>query len=156
MSKKKEKRIWIDRKEKRFEEENKVVIEWEKYNDPRRNHAIYAFTQNLSIEGARILTDINFPIDTVFRITLTLSRSKQIVNIKAKVIWVNPVFDGDLFEVGMEFIHEQPRTITCLLKHLFGKDLPTNLAAKIIKAENKTANSVQRKFKKKRILSLME
>lgn len=127
MSKRKEKRTWKDRREKRFEEENKVVIEWENNKDPRRNNAIYAFTQDLSIEGAKILTDINFPIDTVFRITLTLSRSKQIVNIKAKVKWEKPVFDGDLFEVGLEFIHERPRTIACLLKHLFGKDLPQNL-----------------------------
>ncbi len=156
MSKRKEKRIWKDRREKRFEEENKVVIEWENYKDPRRNDAIYAFTQDLSIEGAKILTDINFPIDTVFRITLTLSRSKQIVTIKAKVRWVKPVFDGDLFEVGMEFIHEQPPTIACLLKHLFGKDFPTNLSEKIIKAEDKTAKPKRQKFKKKRLLSLIE
>ncbi len=152
MSDRTEKRSWKDRREKRIEEENKVVIDWENYEEwvnyknQKRNNAIYAFTQDLSIEGARILTDINFPIDTVFMITMTLSRSKQILDIKAKVRWVKPVFDGDLFEAGLEFNHEGPITIACLLKHLFGKDLPENLAEKIIKVESKKAKRRTRKF----------
>ncbi len=143
MLNKNEKRIWKNRKEKRFEEENKVVIEWESYKNQKRNNAIYAFTGDLSVGGTRILTDINFPIDTVFMITMTLSRSKQILEIKAKVRWVKPVFDGDLFEAGLEFNHEGPITIACLLKHLFGKDLPANFAEKIINEENKKAKSEQ-------------
>ncbi len=142
MSKRKRKRTWKDRREKRFEEENKVVIEWANYKNPKRNNAIYAFTKDLSIGGSRILTDINFPIDTIFIITLTLSRSRQILTLAAHVKWVKPVYDGDLYEVGLEFIHEQPQTIAGFFKHLYGKDLPENFAAKLIDIENKSAISV--------------
>ena len=85
---------------------------------------IYAFTQDLSIDGAKILTDINFPVDTIFDITLTLSRSMQIITLAAHVRWVKPVYDEDLFHVGLEFIHERPQTISSLIRHLYGKDLP--------------------------------
>jgi Tfp pilus assembly protein PilZ len=141
MARKKQLRTWKDRKEKRIEEENKVVIEWANYKNPKTNNAIYAFTQDLSIGGAKILTDINFPIDTIFIITLTLSRTRQIITLPAYVRWVKPVYGGDLYEVGLEFIHELPQTIAGLFKHLFGKDLRPSLAEKIVEAENKAANS---------------
>ncbi|MCJ7582265.1 MAG: PilZ domain-containing protein, partial [Candidatus Aminicenantes bacterium] len=141
MSIRKRKRTWKDRREKRFEEENKVVIEWANYKDPKRNDAIYAFTMDISIGGSKILTDVNFPVDTLFVITLTLSRSSQIITLPAKVKWVNPVYDGGLYEVGLEFIHEQPQTIAGFFKHLYGKDLPENFAAKLIEIESKTVIS---------------
>jgi len=144
MLKRKSKRTWKDRREKRIEEENKVVIEWANYQNPKRNNAIYAFTQDLSIGGAKILTDINFPVDTIFIITLTLSRSRQIITLAARVKWVKPVYDGDLYEVGLEFIHELPQTIAGLFKHLFGKDLRPSLAEKLLEVESKTDFPVQK------------
>ena len=140
MARKRGLRTWKDRKEKRFEEENKVVIEWANYKNPKRNNAIYAFTKDLSIEGAKILTDIKFPVEALFMITLTLSRSRQIITLVAQVRWVNPVYDGDMYEVGLQFNHEQPQTISGLFKHLYGKELRFELAEKLVEVENKTAN----------------
>ena len=141
MGKKKILHTWKERREKRIQEENKIVIEWANYKNPKRNNAIYALTQDLSIDGTNILTDVNFPIDTIIKITLTLSRSRQIITVAAHVKWVNPVYDGDLYEVGLKFIHELPQTIAGMFKHLYGKDLPTNEAAIIVEAENKAARS---------------
>ena len=140
MARKRGLRTWKDRKEKRFEEENKVVIEWANYKNPKRNNAIYAFTKDLSIEGAKILTEIKFPVETLFMITLTLSRSRQNITLVAQVRWVNPVYGGDLYEVGLQFNHEQPQTISVLFKHLYGKELRLELAEKLVEVENKTAN----------------
>ena len=139
MSLRKRRRTWKERREERFEEENKVVIEWANYKNPERNNVIYAFTKDLSIGGSKILTDVNFPVGTLFVITLTLSKSLQIVSLTAKVKWVNPVYDGDLFEVGLEFIHEQPQTIAAFFKHLYGKELPPNFATKLVALENNNA-----------------
>ena len=139
MVRKRKLRTWKDRREKRFKEENKVIIEWANYRNPERNNAIYAFTLDISIGGAKVLTDIDFPVDTIFMITLTLSSSRQIVTVAAHVRWVKPVFGGDLYEAGLEFIHERPQTIAALFRHLYGKELPENLAERIVEAENKSA-----------------
>ena len=69
---------------------------------------------------------------------MTLSRSKQILTLPAKVNWVKPVYDGDLYETGLDFIHEQPQTIAGFFKHLYGKSLPPNIAAKLVEIDNKT------------------
>ncbi len=135
MAKKRSKRTWKDRKDKRIIEENKAVIEWANYKDRSRKNAIYAFTKDLSIGGAKILTDVKFPVDTIFVITLTLSRSRQILSLPAHVKWVNPVYDGDLYEAGLEFVHEQPQAMAGLFKHLFGKEIRPALAEKLVEVE---------------------
>lgn len=112
------------RRDKRFEEENKVVIECKNYQDPDKMNSIVAFTKDISIGGSMILTDIFFPVDTTFKVTLTLSRSRQIVHMDAQVKWIRSVYEGDLFEMGVEFVHETPQTIANLFKHLYGKGVP--------------------------------
>ena len=132
---KKEVRAWKNRRELRFDEENKVVIEWAQHKDPRHSNKILAFTQDLSIGGAKILTDINFPVDTIFMINLTLSRSRQNVRVAAKVRWATPFIDGDLYEVGLELIHDFSDTVSCLMRHLFGKDFPQDVALEMNEEE---------------------
>ncbi|MFC2161899.1 PilZ domain-containing protein [Acidobacteriota bacterium] len=128
-------RAWKDRRDKRFIEENKAIIEWAQYKDPEHGNKIYAFTQDLSIGGTKILTDVSFPIDTVFMITLTLSRSRQIIKVAANVRWVKPVINEDLYEIGLEFIHDFNQSVTGLMKHLFGKEFPQDLALEMNQQE---------------------
>ena len=138
MARKRGLRTWNDRKEQRFEEENKVVIEWANYKNPKRNNAIYAFTKDIALAGSKILTDINFPIDTILMITLTLSRSRKVIKVAANVRWVKPVFNGDLYEVGLEFIHDFPQTLSILIRHLFGKEYPQDVSLEMSKAQSRT------------------
>jgi c-di-GMP-binding flagellar brake protein YcgR len=114
------------RRDKRFDEENKVVIECKNYVEPDQVNSVLAFTKDISIGGCRILTDIFFPVDSQMKITLTLSRSRQIVKLSAHVKWIKSVYDGDLFEMGVEFVHDTPQTIANLFKHLYGKGVPPN------------------------------
>ncbi|MCJ7583135.1 MAG: PilZ domain-containing protein [Candidatus Aminicenantes bacterium] len=137
---KKEVLAWKDRRGVRFIEKNKAVIEWAQHKDPKRNNKIYARTQDLSIGGAKILTDINFPVDTVFMITLTLTRSRKIIKVAAMVRWVNPVNGGDSYEVGLKFGHYSPNYTSVLIRHLFGKDYPQDVALEMAQEER---NSVQ-------------
>ncbi|MFC2168358.1 PilZ domain-containing protein [Acidobacteriota bacterium] len=135
---KKEKRAWEERRDKRFEEENKVIIEWDQYRNPKRSNAIYAFTKDIALAGAKILTDINFPLDTLLTINLTLSRSKKVIKVAANVKWVKPVFNGDLYEVGLEFIHDYPQTLSILIRHLFGEEFPQDVSLEMSKAQSRT------------------
>ena len=137
---KKELRAWKSRRELRFNEENKVVIEWAQHKDLRHSNKILAFTQDLSVGGAKILTDINFPVGTIFMINLTLSRSRQNIRVAANVRWTAPVFDGKLYEIGLQLIHDFPDTVSCLIRHLFGHDIPKDVA---LEMNEKERNPVQ-------------
>ena len=72
------------------------------------------------------MTDKHYPVGTDVNLILTLSRSRQTLNIGANVKWVRGLYDGNLFEMGLEFKHDITDTILCLLKHLYGKGVPTS------------------------------
>jgi hypothetical protein len=117
--------VWMkdNRKEKRVNEENRIVIEYlADGEDSKKSKTINALTKDLSIGGARILTDKFFPSGTILNITLTLSRSRQIIKLQGKVKWVRGLYDGDLFEIGIEFLHDISKTVLALIGHLYGKE----------------------------------
>ena len=135
IAKKEEVHMWKDRRDKRFIEENKAVIEWAQYKDPEHDNKIYAFTQDISLGGTKVLTNINFPIDTVIMISLTLSRSRQIIKVAANVRWVEPVINEDLYKIGLEFLHDFSQPLTDLMRHLFGKEFPRDVALEMAQHE---------------------
>ncbi|MFC2160760.1 PilZ domain-containing protein [Acidobacteriota bacterium] len=109
--------------DKRFNEENKVVIEWNKDKDSGVSSKITGFTKDLSVGGAKIVTYANFPVGTLFMISLSLSRSKQDIKVGAIVRWVKPVVDQNMYEVGLEFTNEFPENLSVLIRHLFGNNI---------------------------------
>lgn len=108
------------RKDSREREENKVVIEFvTSFGDSVSTTEIYALTKDISVGGARIVTDWFFPIGTYFKVNLALSKSKQVVRVDGRVRWARNLDDNDdLFEVGVEFMHDIPETILALLNHI--------------------------------------
>lgn len=108
---------------KRVNEENKVIIEvMPDSMKTNKKEEIYAFTQDISLGGARILTDKFFPIGTVFRIDVFLGRSKQHFNVDGEVKWVKSLVDDGLFAIGVKFLHEVPKSVLTLLRHLYCKE----------------------------------
>jgi Tfp pilus assembly protein PilZ len=114
------------RREKRFAEENRVIIQFANdRKDSSNNSGINASTHDISLGGARILTPKYFPADTVIRIQINLSRSSQVVRLDGKVKWIKKIDDDDkeLFEIGMEFLHKTSNTVLSLIRHLYGEDV---------------------------------
>lgn len=109
------------RREKRKIEEDMVVIEYFPDNGSPTKKKHSALTQDLSIGGARILTDKFFPVGTPFQITLTLRRTRQKIEIRGKVKWVKEVSESELFEIGVEFLHHISKTVLALISHLYGQ-----------------------------------
>jgi hypothetical protein len=62
--------------------------------------------------------------------TLYLSKSKQIVKVRADVRW-NRMVDAGLYEMGVEFEHGIPTGVVILINHLYGKGqiVPTSIQA---------------------------
>jgi len=113
----------IRRRDKRFKEKNEVTIQ---YTADRRKFNKYieinATTFDLSISGARIHSKKSFPINTVLRIQIDLKKSNQVIKVDGKVKWVERMSGEDLYEIGVEFLHDISKTVLSLLRHLYGED----------------------------------
>lgn len=109
------------RREKRKIEEDLVIIEYFPDNGSATTKKHGAMTQDLSIGGARMLTDKFFPVGTPFQITLTLRKTKQQVRVRGKVKWVKEDPESELFEIGVEFLHNISKTVLSLISHLYGQ-----------------------------------
>lgn len=110
------------RKERRVKEENRVVIEVSGTGGPNAGLEINALTQDISLGGARILMiDEAFPVGSGLKMTLYLSKSRQIVKVHGVVRWARTVETG-LYEMGVEFEHGIPASVMALINHLYKKD----------------------------------
>jgi hypothetical protein len=117
------------RKERRIREENRVVIEAGHPGDSGENFTANAFTRDLSLSGARIWTDKLYPLHAKLKLTLYLSRSRQVVRICSTVRWMKRCDDG-LYEMGVQFQPGIPDALMALITHLYNKDhsIPTVIA----------------------------
>ena len=119
-----------NRKDKRITEENRVAIELPGGPTSPDARVINALTKDISLGGARIVTDRLFEVGSSLRMTLYLSKSKQVTKVRADVRWVRMIEDG-LYEVGVEFEHGIPTGVLVLISHLYGKvqNVPTSVQA---------------------------
>ena len=109
-----------NRKDKRVAEENRVAIEIPGPSPADEPRIVNALTKDISLGGARILTDRFFEVGSTLRITLYLSKSKQIIKARADVRWNRMIEDG-IYEMGVEFEHGIPTGVLILINHLYGK-----------------------------------
>jgi c-di-GMP-binding flagellar brake protein YcgR len=121
-----------NRKERRIREENRVIIEVPGKWGPEGGPEINALTQDISLGGARILMmDEFFPVGSFLKMTLYLSRSRQIVKVHAKVRWARTI-ENSFYEMGVEFEHGIPASVMALINHLYRKEqnVPATIQAK--------------------------
>jgi hypothetical protein len=119
-----------NRKDKRITEENRVAIELPGPSPTEEPRTVTALTKDLSLGGARLVTDRFFEVGASLRMTLYLSKSKQVVKARGDVRWNRMIEDG-LYEIGVEFEHGIPTGVLVLINHLYGKGqtAPTSVQA---------------------------
>ena len=119
-----------NRKDKRISEENRVAIELPGSAGAPEVRIINALTKDISLGGARIVTDRLFEVGSSLCMTLYLSKSKQIVKVRGDVRW-NRMVDSGIYEMGVEFEHGIPTGVLVLISHLYGKgqNVPTTVQA---------------------------
>ena len=109
------------RKDRRFEEKNKVVIQFAlDDHDAKSSTGTKAITHDISLGGARIISPKSYPVDTVMRIQINLSKSGQIVKLDGIVRWSKVSDDSENYEVGVEFLHKISKSVLSLIRHLYG------------------------------------
>jgi hypothetical protein len=112
------------RKDKRFEEQNNVLIRDPNLSaGPSAKAVINAHTHDLSVSGARICSRQKFPVGHIVRIVIDLKRTRQSLGVEGEVIWARECKGGKHVDLGVRFIHSIPDTVLALIKHLYGKDV---------------------------------
>jgi len=108
------------RREVRIQAENKILLDLPPDAKRTNGEELYcALTRDISPGGCRILINQIIPIDTVMKIELSLPTVRKVVKTKGKVRWVRNVEDGELFEMGLEFIDLPPDGLMALLEYSY-------------------------------------
>lgn len=69
---------------------------------PERKKIFYTVTKNLSIGGAKILTEEFFPKEKTLKININLIN--EIIGAKAKVVWCNKEPYSERYQMGLCFL----------------------------------------------------
>jgi hypothetical protein len=110
------------RKEKRVKEENKLICEIISNNKNLNCKRIfYTLTKDISLGGVNIRTDTFLPVDTMVKMELSLPKMHKMVCVRGKVKWVKSIYEGEVFEIGLEFVDTPVNIITSLIGQLYSK-----------------------------------
>ncbi len=118
------------RREKRFRQWNKATIRAaEAGRETFSSEGTNAFTYDLSLGGARIHSDREFPVGTIIQVQIQLSRTGQYVSIESEVRWIKKNDAENVYEMGVEFLHRIPQTLMSLMKNLYDESsrIPTTV-----------------------------
>jgi len=111
------------RKEKRVLDERKLnlqVIDSGK-EAPAFEGTLNALTMDISMGGLRFISHVDLPVGTLLKIGFS-SKTRKSIMVMGRVRWRRVIFDGEAFEIGIEFEEPAPEKIVLLLEHLYGKN----------------------------------
>ena len=109
------------RRDIRLVEENKAVVSRMTGEIKPGSPAVYySLTQDISMGGVRIMTDAPLERGERVRVDITLSRSRKRIRAGAEVRWVRELYEGEVFEAGLQFAGLDPDDEFALMDHIFG------------------------------------
>ena len=85
-------------------------------------HIYFSFTQDVSLDGIKIITDTQLPDDTLLGIKLLISATQKTLNLKGKVKWTKKYQDKELYETGLEFMETSQESILALMEYIYEKE----------------------------------
>lgn len=110
------------RKENRVKEEDKIVIEvLSGIELPQGKKIISALTKDISPGGVRIMANMALPVDTLIRMEIVLPKRRRLIQATGRVRWARSIYEEELFEMGIEFVHISTEDKMILLEHTYRK-----------------------------------
>lgn len=111
------------RKRKRKNIIEKAAVEILSPSEPSGNKQLYfSFTQDISLEGVKVITDTLLPDDMLLVIKVSISDTQKTLNLKGKVKWIKKYQDKELYEIGLEFIDTSQESIMALMEFIYKKE----------------------------------
>jgi hypothetical protein len=93
------------RREERLKELNEIIVTVisNKKNLPK-GKIPYNSSKDISVSGAKIQTNILFPVDTLLKIDFKLKTLEKQITALGKVKWIKVNIDDKSYEAGVEFV----------------------------------------------------
>ena len=82
----------------------------------------FSFTQDVSLDGIKIITDTLLPDETLLGIKLSISAIQKPLNLKGKVKWTKKYQDKELYETGLEFVDTSQESILTLMEFIYKRE----------------------------------
>ncbi len=108
------------RKEARVPEEDKVVLSPDA-DAAARVGPVVCLTRDISAGGTCLVANAPIPVDSRVRLEIVLTGSRRLFKSTGTIRWVNPLFEGSVFEIGVEFVDIDPESIGAILEHIYGR-----------------------------------
>ena len=108
------------RREKRLDEENKVILKIIPEKN-EREEIFYSLTEDISPGGLRIITDKPFPVKTKLKVEIVLPDEKKVIEGLVEVRWIKNRPEGEIYEMGLEFVELDGQNKIHLLEHVYKK-----------------------------------
>jgi len=108
------------RKEQRLKHESKITFEI--ISKEKRSHdkkIFLAVTEDISVDGVKILTDTRLPINTLLRINLSLAKPQKLISATGKVKWIKSLYNRKLYDMGLEFVNTPSAVVMDLIEYMF-------------------------------------
>ncbi len=118
----------VKRKEDRIIERNNVAIK--PFLDAEKCTGVNAYTHDISLGGARILTKELFDVGSHIKVQIELAGTDELISLEGEVRWLNVKKEEDLFELGVEFKHKISNSVLCLIRHIYQQEdkIPASIA----------------------------
>ena len=108
------------RKHRRFQQWNKAIIKSASGGQGiLPSCPIDAYAWDLSLGGARIQSEENFPVGAILRIHLELVRSREFIGIDGTVRWGRWNEEQKIHEFGVEFQECTEQTLQAIMRNLY-------------------------------------
>jgi c-di-GMP-binding flagellar brake protein YcgR len=93
------------RKKERIKEFNEITITVisDGENLPEGKD-MYNYSEDISVSGSKIRSNIVLPVDTLLKIDFTLKNLQQQITAVGKIKWVKVIIEDEYYEAGVEFV----------------------------------------------------
>ena len=108
------------RKDRRFKQRNRTTITLQGTEQGLRGAAeAKAFTYDLSLGGTMIQSQEAYAVGTRVQLRIVLSRTMASLSLDGEVKWVRRHASENMYEMGVEFLHDRPQSFMSLMKELY-------------------------------------
>lgn len=80
---------------------------------------LYAQIKNISPGGVKILSSVFLPGSTSVKLKITLPDPVKSIEPVGRVVWGTKLGEGEVYEMGIEFINTPPHILSTLLEYIY-------------------------------------
>jgi hypothetical protein len=96
-----------------------ILVPQEAGGAKKEKRSFHVRAKNLSPSGLKVEGADPIPVGTVLSIRLQSPKTKRDIRATAEVKWLASVGEGELYEIGLEFVQTGVHSIMDLLEHIY-------------------------------------